>query len=49
MQMRCYKVAAKRFSKRVLRLSPVARKIVTDQPRSYSAAKAEIPELAHAK
>ncbi|MGV7247232.1 DDE-type integrase/transposase/recombinase, partial [Caballeronia sp. M23-90] len=31
----------------VLRSSPVPRKIVTDQLRSYPAAKAEIPELAN--
>jgi putative transposase len=33
----------------LLRSSPVPRKIVTDQLRSYPAAKAEIPELAHVK
>jgi putative transposase len=33
----------------VLRSSPVPRKIVTDQLRSYPAAKAEIPELANVK
>jgi hypothetical protein len=43
------KAAAKRFFKRVLRSSPVPRKIVTDQLRSYPAAKAEIPELANVK
>ncbi|MEA3131585.1 MAG: putative transposase [Paraburkholderia sp.] len=37
------------FVKRVLRSSPVPRKIVTDQLRSYPAAKAEIPELANVK
>jgi putative transposase len=41
--------AAKRFFKRVLRSSPVPRQIVTDQLRSYPAAKAEIPELANVK
>jgi putative transposase len=41
--------AAKRFFKRVLRSSPVPRKIVTDQLRSYTAAKAEISELANVK
>jgi transposase-like protein len=41
------KAAARRFIKRVLRSSPVPRKIVTDQLRSYPAAKAEIPELAN--
>jgi putative transposase len=48
-QKRRDKAAAKRFFKRVLRSSPVPRKIVTDQLRSYPAAKAEIPELAHVK
>jgi putative transposase len=33
----------------VLRSSPVPRKIVTDQLRSYPAAKAEIPKLANVK
>ncbi|MGF6901357.1 transposase-like protein [Paraburkholderia sp. GAS348] len=33
----------------MLRSSPVPRKIVTDQLRSYPAAKAEIPELAGVK
>jgi putative transposase len=33
----------------VLRSNPLPRKIVTDQLRSYPAAKADIPELAHAK
>jgi hypothetical protein len=33
----------------VLCANPVPRKIVTDQLRSYPAAKAEIPELAHVK
>ncbi|HKR42485.1 MAG TPA: IS6 family transposase [Paraburkholderia sp.] len=45
LQKRPDKAAAKRFFKRVLRSSPVPRKIVTDQLRSYPAAKAEIPEL----
>ena len=40
-QKRRDKTAAKRFFKRVLRSSPVPRKIVTDQLRSYPAAKAE--------
>jgi transposase-like protein len=48
-QKRRDKAAAKRFSRRVLRSNPVPRKIVTDQLRSYPAAKAEIPELAHVK
>ena len=43
------KAAAKRFFKRVLRSSPVPRKIVTDQLRSYPAAKAEILELVNVK
>jgi putative transposase len=48
-QKRRDKAAAKRFFKLVLRSNPVSRKIVTDQLRSYPAAKAEIPELAHVK
>jgi putative transposase len=48
-QERRDKVAAKRFSKRVLHSNPVPLKIVTDQLRSYPAAKAEIPELANVK
>ena len=43
------KAAAKRFFRKVLRSNPVPRKIVTDQLRSYPAAKADIPELAHVK
>jgi putative transposase len=44
------KVAPKRFFKRVLAACPEApRKIVTDQLRSYPAAKAEIPELANVR
>ncbi len=44
------KAAAKRFFKRVLAACPDApRRIVTDQLRSYPAAKAEIPELANIK
>jgi putative transposase len=39
LQKRRDKAAAKRFFKRVLRSSPVPRKIVTDQLRSYSGAK----------
>ncbi|MEA3095559.1 MAG: putative transposase, partial [Caballeronia sp.] len=34
---------------KILRSNPVPRKIVTDQLRSYPAAKADIPELAHVK
>jgi putative transposase len=49
LQKRGDKAAAKRFFKRVLRSSPVPRKIVTDQLRSYPAAKGEIPELANVK
>src|ERR1700731_400801 len=49
LQKRRDKAAAKRFFKRVLRSSPVPRKIVTDQLRSYPAAKDEIPELANVK
>jgi len=49
LQKRCDKAAAKRFLKRLLRLNPVPRKIVTDQLRSYPAAKADIPALAHVK
>jgi putative transposase len=48
-QKRRDKAAAKRFFRRVLRSNPVPRKIVTDQLRSYPAAKADIPELAHVK
>ena len=43
------KTAAKRFFRRILRSNPVPRKIVTDQLRSYPAAKAEVPELAGVK
>ncbi|AUT66744.1 IS6 family transposase [Paraburkholderia terrae] len=46
LQKRCDKAAAKRFFGRVLASCGEApRKIVTDQLRSYPAAKAEIPEL----
>jgi putative transposase len=48
-QKRRDKAAAKRFFRKVLRSNPVPRKIVTDQLRSYPAAKADIPELAHVK
>ena len=48
-QKRRDKVAAKRFFRRVLRSSLAPRKIVTDQLRSYPAAKADIPELAQVK
>ncbi|WP_323123764.1 IS6 family transposase [Burkholderia alba] len=44
------KAAAKRFFKRVLAACPEGpKKIVTDQLRSYPAAKAEMPELANVK
>jgi putative transposase len=43
LQKHCDKAAAKRFFKRVLRSHPVPAKIVTDQLRSYPAAKAELP------
>lgn len=50
LQKRRDKAAAKRFFKRLLASSPeVPRKIVTDQPDSYPAAKAEIPKLAEVK
>ena len=50
LQKRRDKAAAKRFFRRVLAsCSEAPRKIVTDQLRSYPAAKAEIPELAHVK
>src|SRR6478752_762755 len=50
LQKRRDKAAAKRFFKRVLAACPEApRKIITDQLRSYSAAKAEIAELANVR
>lgn len=49
LQKRRDKAAAKRFFQRLLRSSPVPRRIVTDQLRSYPAAKADIPELTHVK
>jgi putative transposase len=49
LQKRRNKAAAKRFFKHVLRSNSVPRKIVTDQLRSYPAAKVEIPELANVK
>lgn len=48
-QKRRDKAAATRFFRRLLRSNPVPRKIVTDQLRSYRAAKADIPELAQVK
>lgn len=49
LQKRRDKVAARRSFKRVLRSSPSPGRIVTDQLRSYPAARAEIPELANVK
>lgn len=49
LQKRRDKAAAKRFFQRVLRSCSTPRKIVTDQLRSYPAAKAGIPELANVK
>lgn len=49
LQKRRDKAAAKHFLKRVLRSAPPPRKIVTDQLRSYPAAKADIFELAGVK
>lgn len=50
LQKRRNNAAAQRFFKRVLAsCREVPGKIVTDQLRSYSAAKAEIPELANVK
>jgi putative transposase len=48
-QKRRDKVAAKRFSRRVLRSIPVPRRIVTDQLRRYPSAKAGIPGFADVK
>ncbi|MGF6878034.1 transposase-like protein [Paraburkholderia sp. MM5477-R1] len=48
-QKRRDKAVAKSFFRRVLRSNPMPCKIVTDQLRSYPAAKAEIPELAHVR
>jgi len=50
LQKRRDKASAKRFFKRVLASCAEApRNIVTNQLRSYAAAKAEIPDLAHVK
>ena len=49
LQKRRDKAAAKRVFLRVLRSCPAPRKIVTDQLRSYPAAKADIPALAGVK
>lgn len=43
------KAAAKRFFRKMLRSYPVPHRIVTDQLRSYPAAKAEVPQLAKVK
>lgn len=43
------KAAAKRFFRRVLRLNSAPHKIVTDQSRSYSAAKAYNLELVNVR
>jgi putative transposase len=48
-QKRRDKAAAERFFKRVLRSCPLPRRIVTDQLRSYPAAKVGIPELANGR
>ncbi|MGF6700409.1 putative transposase [Paraburkholderia sp. MM5496-R1] len=48
-QKRRDKAAAKRLFRPGAAFKPVPRKIVTDQLRSYPAAKADIPELAHVK
>jgi putative transposase len=49
LQMRRDKAAAKCFFRHAMRSCPTPREIVTDQLRSYRAAKAEIPELASVK
>ncbi len=49
LQKRRDKAAAKRSFQRVLRSCPAPCNIVTDQLRSYPAAKAGIPELANVK
>ncbi|CAB3810463.1 IS6 family transposase [Paraburkholderia fynbosensis] len=49
LQKRRDKIAAKRFFRKMLRSYPVPRKIVTDQLRSYSAARSEVPQLAGVK
>nr|WP_321964978.1 DDE-type integrase/transposase/recombinase [Paraburkholderia sp. J7] len=41
--------AVKRFFQRVLRSNLLPRKTVTNQPRSYPATRADMPELAHVK
>jgi putative transposase len=49
LQKRRHTSAAERFLRRVLRSCPMPCKIVTDQLRSYPAAKSRIPELANVK
>ena len=49
LQKRRNKAAARRFFTKILRSYPMPTKIVTDQLRSYPAAKAEVPELAGVK
>jgi putative transposase len=49
LQKRRDKTAAKRFFRKVLRSHSAPQKIVTDQLRSYPAAKADVPELAGVK
>ncbi|MFP3559238.1 IS6 family transposase [Paraburkholderia sp. SIMBA_049] len=49
LQKRRDTAAAERFFRRVLRSCPVPRRIVTDQLRSFPAAKSRIPELANVK
>jgi putative transposase len=49
LQKRRDTTAAERFFKRILRSCLVPRRIVTDQLRSYPAAKSRIPELANVK
>ena len=49
LQKRRDTAAAERFFRRVLRSCPVPRKIVTDQLRSYPAAKSTIPALANVR
>jgi transposase-like protein len=46
LQQRRDKAATKRLFKRVMASCPTLREIANDQPRSYSAAKADVPEIA---
>ncbi len=48
-QKRRDKAAAKRHFRRVLRLNPLPRSIVTDRLRSFPVEKAEFPELTQVK